>query len=383
VIRVNLLKPQVPFLVRHSVLCKAGFAQAEPQADFPQTPFKINLVPLYLATCNTLADREEGALLWELVRLFDSGQPKSEAILSLAEAELREPEPRFVDDIRIAWLTVLHAASGVCDAWGYSFWSFFGKTYPKALLAWAERDEINRKALERCAEMVRANSLAGQPASGGSGVCGGVRAERNGSPTETIGNDGLTTPRIRTSPAIPAPASIQSGPHTLYDSARAELSLPPKKPVRSVKADKKDEGAAMSADRYLTQSEVCSRLRISRKTLQIYRKQGRIQFRNFGHRSIRIRESELAMFELHLENGTLVKRPAGAPDEPKPQQHSADSILLELIPQDELPIDCAPAQVPRCADIASVFVTSSSGYQRRPLCKSHAAYVFAEWMVGI
>jgi hypothetical protein len=89
--------------------------------------------------------------------LLDSGQSKIEAVLSyLASAEARELDVWLQDDIRIAWLTVLHAASGVVDAWGYSFWQFFGKTYPKALLAWAERDEINRKALERCAAMVRA-----------------------------------------------------------------------------------------------------------------------------------------------------------------------------------------------------------------------------------
>jgi excisionase family DNA binding protein len=138
------------------------------------------------------------------------------------------------------------------------------------------------------------------------------------------------------------------------------------------------------SDRYLTQAEVCSRLRISPKTLQQYRKQGRIPFRNFGHRSIRIRESEVAMFEAC--SGTQVMGSNGISSLPsetlKPRTQSSDSILVELVPEDELPIDCA-APLERCAATAAVWVTSSSGYQRRPMCLWHAHVVFAEWCVGI
>ena len=132
----------------------------------------------------------------------------------------------------------------------------------------------------------------------------------------------------------------------------------------------------MSADHYLTQSEVCSRLRISRKTLQVYRKQGRIQFRNFGHRSIRIRESEVAIFE-RCAGLDMVPETDGLT-----KTQSSDSIFVELIPDDKLPIDCG-APLERCAATAAVWVTSSSGYQRRPMCVGHAHVVFAEWMVGI
>jgi hypothetical protein len=159
--------------------------------------------------------------------LLDSGQPKTESILQyLAKVEAREINPHLADDIRIAWLTVLHAASGVCDAWGFSFWQFFGKTYPKALLAWAERDEVNRKALERCAEMVRQRD----------------RLESNG-----------FTERSASSNGMPAMGSLERavGGHArpvsesgalsgrLYESARQFLSLPPKKPARAEKRGKK------------------------------------------------------------------------------------------------------------------------------------------------
>lgn len=47
------------------------------------------------------------------------------------------------------------------------------------------------------------------------------------------------------------------------------------------------------ADRYLTQREVCEALRISLKTLQVWRRQRRLTFYRFGHKTVRIRESEL------------------------------------------------------------------------------------------
>ena len=210
----------------------------------PQPTPKINIPVTPESTCGTLQSRIEGALRWELVRLFDSGQSKTEAILSyLASAEARELDVWVRDDIRIAWLTVLHAASGVADAWGYSFWQFFGKTYPKALLAWAERDEINRKALERCAAMVRAEK----------------ENHRNTSQTTTRLNEStrslLQTGEGRPIPRKSLPDIRENEPRSiriadgsregasanpvpvanLYESARQFLALPPKKAAQSVK----------------------------------------------------------------------------------------------------------------------------------------------------
>jgi hypothetical protein len=67
----------------------------------------------------------------------------------------------------------------------------------------------------------------------------------------------------------------------------------------------------------------------------------------------------------------------------KPTARVADAALFELIPEDECPIDCSPAQAERCAAVAVVRATTSSGYERRPLCGAHAHVVFADWMVGI
>jgi hypothetical protein len=72
----------------------------------------------------------------------------------------------------------------------------------------------------------------------------------------------------------------------------------------------------------------------------------------------------------------------------------SDSALFEVIPEDELPIDCCPASGEVCKTVGSVpnswtttkavvRVSASSGYERRPLCAAHAHVVFAEWMVGI
>jgi hypothetical protein len=199
---VNLLQPK-GFLQFSGYLLSDPFPQPIPQSLFPQKLFSR------IRTTRTTAGAAEfpgvqslGVFFWELVRLFDSGQPKSEAVLRyLAAAEAREVNPYLADDVRIAWLTVLHAAAGASDAWGYSFWQFFGKTYPKALLAWAEREEINRKALERCAAMIRAERQARE----GSPLCG----------------EGAEKP----APALPRGASLGLAGN-LYDSARAVLEFP-------------------------------------------------------------------------------------------------------------------------------------------------------------
>lgn len=62
-----------------------------------------------------------------------------------------ERDPWLADDIQVARNAVLNAANGGRDPWGFAFWWYFGKTYDKALLAWAERDRQTQQALERCA----------------------------------------------------------------------------------------------------------------------------------------------------------------------------------------------------------------------------------------
>jgi len=47
------------------------------------------------------------------------------------------------------------------------------------------------------------------------------------------------------------------------------------------------------SDPLLSQAEVCAVLGISRKTLQRLRKERRISFARLGHRTIRIRQSQL------------------------------------------------------------------------------------------
>jgi hypothetical protein len=99
-------------------------------------------------------------ILRELVSMLDSGRAESWAVLAyLAESECKEPDVWLRDDIRVAWLCALYASHGVENPWGYAFWWYYGKTYPKALLAWAERDRENQRQLERCAAMVREQEL--------------------------------------------------------------------------------------------------------------------------------------------------------------------------------------------------------------------------------
>jgi hypothetical protein len=277
--QISVLRP-----IRVGILSSSQTSFPQPnleieQPAFPQSSPKINFVPLFLSTSSTLPSREEEGLRWELVRLFDdfSGR-KSEAILSyLASEESHEVDAWFRDDLRIAWLTVLHAASDMCDAWGYSFWSFFGKTYPKALKEWAERDRINRKALERCAEMVRAekeqscvksalkhtakpesdclptqvaaqtlnskSALTAAPLLASSAISLAILKQTKTSGASLL-NALTKNSHLHQSQSTDLSGSDHKKATNLYDSARAELDLPPKKPVRNVKADKKREGAA-------------------------------------------------------------------------------------------------------------------------------------------
>ena len=73
----------------------------------------------------------------------------------LAEAEAKEVNPHLADAIRLAWQVVFYTSAGYSLPFEYAFAQKYGKSYCKALKAWAERDEINRKALERTAEMIR------------------------------------------------------------------------------------------------------------------------------------------------------------------------------------------------------------------------------------
>jgi len=238
---VNLLKPKVSFCDRDSVLCKARFAQPR----FAQSSPKINLVPLFLATSSTLPSREEGALLWELVRLLDSGQPKSEAVLAyLAKAEAREANPHLADDLRISWKCVLNAALGVGDPWGFAFWSYFGKNSAKALRIGAERDRLTQDALERCAEMVRRDEQLCVDQTAVAANAARRITFRNptgqSQPAACLQQEGPTRCReifgeTRSGSQTPQTESVTN----LYDSGREILALPPKKPVHSIRPRKK------------------------------------------------------------------------------------------------------------------------------------------------
>jgi len=99
-------------------------------------------------------------LALELILLHATRQDLAERILGrLARAESRETDPWAQDDIRVAWKAVLYAALGYPDPWGYAFWDYYGKTLPKALVAWAERDRLIASELRRCEQMVAAASL--------------------------------------------------------------------------------------------------------------------------------------------------------------------------------------------------------------------------------
>ena len=88
---------------------------------------------------------------WELLLLHALREDFAERVLTfLARAESKTTDPWQADDYRVAWLTVLYAARGHANPWGFAFWSYYGKTLPKALVAWAERDRQTKKELERC-----------------------------------------------------------------------------------------------------------------------------------------------------------------------------------------------------------------------------------------
>ena len=90
----------------------------------------------------------------DLLRVLASGKKKTWRILEyLAAAKSKEPQITLQDDLELAWFTVLRASEGNPDPWGFSFWMLYGKTYVKAMKAWAERDRQNERSLAKCAEI--------------------------------------------------------------------------------------------------------------------------------------------------------------------------------------------------------------------------------------
>ncbi len=61
----------------------------------------------------------------------------------------------------------------------------------------------------------------------------------------------------------------------------------------------------MTTDRLLTQREVCQRLGICAKTLQILRRNRKIAYLRFGHRSIRFREQAVEDFMRRREQAAV------------------------------------------------------------------------------
>ena len=76
----------------------------------------------------------------------------------LADAEAREPQPWFRDDIRISWLTVLHCAEGIADPWRFAFWQYLGATPEKIIPQLTSRAEAHA-AMELAKKPVQSESL--------------------------------------------------------------------------------------------------------------------------------------------------------------------------------------------------------------------------------
>lgn len=83
----------------------------------------------------------------------------SRIISYLVRAESKETNAWKVDDYRVSRMAVALAYKGTPDPWGFAFWSYYGKTLPKALEAWAERDAYLQACLERVAANVAAEEF--------------------------------------------------------------------------------------------------------------------------------------------------------------------------------------------------------------------------------
>lgn len=109
--------------------------------DFP-TDSTIDSV---VDSSSPVAEGLSQALTRELLLLMLRGQRQSENILAyLAVAEGREVDPWLRDDIRIAWLTVLHCAQGLSSPWEYAFWRYLGKHPDKLIPLFVERERKHR-----------------------------------------------------------------------------------------------------------------------------------------------------------------------------------------------------------------------------------------------
>lgn len=66
--------------------------------------------------------------------------------------------------------------------------------------------------------------------------------------------------------------------------------------VSGVSCVRQEVHSVNDPDKLLTQAEVCQLLRVSAKTLQILRRERRIKFMRFGHRTIRFHQSAVLAF---------------------------------------------------------------------------------------
>lgn len=120
-----------------------------------------------VCVCATLpspiASVDAEALVRELLLLMFRGQRQSEAVLAyLAAAEAREPDVWLRDDIRISWLTVLHAAQGTAQPWEYAFWRYLGRHSSKLIPEFVARAD-KHAAMEPGASALGAHAPALPP----------------------------------------------------------------------------------------------------------------------------------------------------------------------------------------------------------------------------
>lgn len=66
------------------------------------------------------------------------------------------------------------------------------------------------------------------------------------------------------------------------------------------------------SDRLLTTTEVCRRLGVCIKTLQVLRNRRKIAYIRFGHRSIRFRENAVEDFIRRRENAEIYAKESNA-----------------------------------------------------------------------
>jgi hypothetical protein len=129
--------------VSNEILSKTGLSLSQ-SIDLQKPEVYDSLLsntanPAYIAP--VLAEQLSLFLEHELIALYDDARlGQAERVLEyLAKAESGELDPWAQDDIRVSWLTVLYAARGFERPWHYAFYSYYGKTFEKALPIWLER----------------------------------------------------------------------------------------------------------------------------------------------------------------------------------------------------------------------------------------------------